>query len=439
MLKRKVTQKLKEWKDKPKHRPLVIKGCRQCGKTVAVLDFAQHNYAHVVYVNFFEKAAYRSIFQGNLDVDTITMMMTTMLGAQAVFEPGKTVIVLDEIQECPEARTALKFFYLDGRYDVIATGSLLGVEGYGRTPRSIPVGYETTMRMVPMDFEEFLWANEIPDAAIDLLRSCLQKEEQVPLALHEKIRELLLQYVVVGGMPAVVQEFVDSHNLAEVLSMQRDLVHTYEDDMVKYAAERDKVRIRACFRSIPVQLAKENKKFQFSLVERRGTSEKLSSAINWLEDAGLVARCRNLSVPELPLNGNAEESVFKLYLMDTGLFISMLDDGTQADILQGNLLGYKGAIFENLVADFFHKMGRKLYYFRKTSGLEIDYVIRYRGEASLIEVKAANGNAKSMRTVLSHPDKYHVAQGIKLADTQVGRSGQILTLPLYMGAFLEQV
>ena len=240
-------------------------------------------------------------------------------------------------------------------------------------------------------------------------------------------------------MPAVVQDFVDNHDLAEVLAMQRDLIRSYEDDMVKYARERDKVRIRACFRSIPVQLAKENKKFQFSLVERRGTSEKLSSAIGWLEDAGIVVRCRNLSVPELPLDGNAEENAFKLYLMDTGLFISMLDDGTQADILQGKLLGYKGAIFENLVADFFHKMGRKLYYFRKPSGLEIDFVIRYRGGASIIEVKARNGNAKSMRTVLSQPDKYHVAQGIKLVDAKVGRPDQILTLPLYMGAFLEDV
>ena len=439
MLKRKITQTLEAWKNRSKHRPLIIKGPRQCGKTMAVLDFAHSNYQHVVYLNFFESPAYRSIFSGNLDVDTLTMMMTAILGSKAVFEPGKTVIILDEIQECPEARTALKFFCLDGRYDVIATGSLLGVEGYGRMPRSIPVGYETTIQMVPMDFEEFLWANGIPEAIISLLRTCLKDETQVPQALHERMRELLLQYVVVGGMPAVVQDFVDNHDLAEVLAMQRDLIRSYEDDMVKYARERDKVRIRACFRSIPVQLAKENKKFQFSLVERRGTSEKLSSAIGWLEDAGIVVRCRNLSVPELPLDGNAEENAFKLYLMDTGLFISMLDDGTQADILQGKLLGYKGAIFENLVADFFHKMGRKLYYFRKPSGLEIDFVIRYRGGASIIEVKARNGNAKSMRTVLSQPDKYHVAQGIKLVDAQVGRSDQILTLPLYMGAFLEEL
>jgi predicted AAA+ superfamily ATPase len=418
---------------------MIVKGCRLCGKTVAVLAFARNAYAHVVYLNFFENPKLVSIFQGSLQVDTLTMMMTAMLGTEAVFVPGETVIVLDEIQMCPEARTALKFFQLDGRYDVIATGSLLGVEGYGDAPRSIPVGYETTVRMVPMDFEEFLWANGITEDLLALLRTCLRDEQSVPVALHQRMRELLLQYVVVGGMPAVVQAFVDRKNLAEVLAMQRDLVHSYEDDMVKYAQSRDKVRIRKSFRSIPIQLAKENKKFQYSLVERRGTSAKLESAIAWLEDAGLALRCYNLSVPELPLSGQAEENVFKLYLMDTGLFISMLDDGTQADVLQGDLLGYKGAIFENLVADFFHKMGRRLYYFRKDSGLEIDFVIRYRGKATLVEVKAQNGNAKSLRTVLAHPEKYHVGQAIKLADTNVGRAGDVLTLPLYLGAFLTEL
>ena len=436
MLRRKILRTMAEWKATPGHRPLVVKGCRQCGKTVAVLEFARKNYAHVVYLNFFEQPKYAAIFQGSLGVDTLVMMMTTVLGAQAVFVPGETVIVLDEIQECPEARTALKFFHLDGRYDVIATGSLLGVEGYGKAPRSIPVGYETMLRMVPMDFEEFLWANGIPDAVIDILCTCLRDETLVPEALHQRMRELLLQYTVVGGMPAVVQAFVDRKNLAEVLAMQRDLVHAYEDDMVKYAQTRDKVRIRASFRSIPRQLAKENKKFQYALVEKRGTSAKLESSIAWLEDAGLALRCHNLSVPELPLDGNAEENIFKLYLMDTGLFISMLEDGIQADVMTGNLLGYKGAIFENLVADFFHKMGRKLYYFRKDSGLEIDFVMRYRGVATLVEVKARNGNAKSLRTVLMYPEKYHVTSAIKLADAQVGRAGDVLTLPLYMGAFL---
>ena len=437
MLRRKITDKLLAWKHQAGRLPLIIKGCRQCGKTMAVLDFARENYEHVVYINFFENTGYEAIFKDSLEVDFLTMMMSAQIQG-AVFEAGNTVIILDEIQECPEARTALKFFKLDGRYDVIATGSLLGVSGYGK-PKSIPVGHETMLTMVPMDFEEFLWANGIDEKLIGILKDCLDKEKPVPEALHKKLRLLLLQYVVVGGMPAVVQNFVDHHNMAQVLQMQRDIVMSYEDDMMKYADDRDKVRIRKCFRSIPKQLAKENKKFQYSVIERGARSKNYNSCLEWIDDAGILRHCYNLSVPELPLDGNSEEDTFKIYMADTGLFISMLEDGTQADILQGNLLGYKGAIYENLIADIFGKMGRKLYYFHKNSGLEIDFVIRYKGKATLIEVKASNGNAKSLKQVLSNPDRYHVSQAIKLADVQVGRTGQVLTLPLYMSAFLTSV
>ena len=437
MLRRKITEKLLKWKYEKDRLPLVIKGCRQCGKTRAVLEFAKENYEHVVYMNFFENANYGAIFKDSLEVDFLTMMITAQIN-DAVFEAGKTVIILDEIQECSEARTALKFFKLDGRYDVIATGSLLGVSRYGQ-PKSVPVGYETVVNMVPMDFEEFLWANGIDEKLITVLKECIEKERAVPAALHTRLRELLLQYVVVGGMPAVVQNFVDNHNMAKVLQMQRDIVMSYEDDMMKYAPDRDKVRIRKCFRSIPKQLAKENKKFQYSVIERGARSKEYNSSLSWIEDAGILHHCYNLSIPELPLDGNAEEDTFKVYMADTGLFISMLEDGTQADVLQGNLLGYKGAIIENLVADFFGKMGRKLYYFHKNTGLEIDFVIRYKGKAALVEVKASNGNTKSMKQVLYNHDKYHVDQALKLADAQVGRNGNVLTLPLYMGAFLTEV
>lgn len=437
MLKRKIINELSKWKLQKNRLPLIIKGCRQCGKTMAVQAFAAQNYEHVVYLNFYENPGYSAIFKDSLDVDFLTMMITAQI-QDAVFEEGKTVIILDEIQECPEARTALKFFKLDGRYDVLATGSLLGVSGYGE-PKSVPVGYETMLTMVPMDFEEFLWANGIDEKLINFIKDCLKKEVLVPEALHQKLRSLLLQYVVVGGMPAVVQNFVDNHDMNQVLKMQRDILLSYEDDMLKYAPDNDKVRIRKCFRSIPKQLAKENKKFQYSVVEKGARRRDYDSCLSWIDDAGILNHCYNLSVPELPLDGNAEEDVFKIYMADTGLFVSMLEDGTQADILQGNLLGYKGAIFENLVADFFAKMGRKLYYFHKDSGLEIDFVIRYQGKATLVEVKATNGNAKSMKQILANPNRYHVDSAIKLADTQVGRTGQVLNLPLYMGAFLTEL
>lgn len=435
MLKRKIEQRLTEWKNTPNKKPLIIKGCRQCGKTFSVLEFAKRNYTHVVYLNFFENPDYTSVFAGSLEIDNIIMMLSALLGKSAVFVPGETVIILDEIQDCPEARTALKFFRIDGRFDVIGTGSLLGVKGYGKEPKSIPVGSETVIDMYPLDFEEFLWANGISDALIQMLKQHLENETPVPEALHNRMRQLLLQYTIVGGMPDAVQTFVDTRQMDEVLRIQRDIVRSYEDDMVKYAERKDKSKIKECFQSIPKQLSKENKKFQYSVVKKGSTAAKYAGSLQWIEDAGIIARCYNLSITELPLDGNAVEDVFKVYMRDCGLFVSMLEDGTQFDILQGNLFGYKGAIFENLIADIFGKMGRKLYYFHKDSGLEVDFVIRHHGACTLVEVKAATGNTKSTKTILRHPEKYHVHHAIKLGDYNVGRNEQILTLPLYM-AFL---
>lgn len=439
MLKRKIEQRLQEWKRSPNRKPLLIKGCRQCGKTYSVLDFAKKNYKHVIYLNFFENPDYCSVFEGSLEIDNITMLLSALLGSEAVFEPGNTILVLDEIQECPDARTALKFFHLDGRYDVIGTGSLLGVRGYGKEPKSIPVGYETTVDMSPLDFEEFLWANGISEVVIDSLRKNIRGVTPVPEALHKKMRQLLLQYTVVGGMPDVVQTFVDTKRLDEVLNMQRDIVRSYEDDMIKYANQKEKSRILECFQSIPKQLSKENKKFQYSVVKKGSTASKYAGSLQWIEDAGIVSRCYNLSATELPLDGNAQDDIFKVYMRDCGLFISMLEDGTQFDVLQGNLARYKGAIFENLIADMFTKMGRKLYYFHKNSGLEVDFVIRYKGECTLVEVKASSGNTKSTKTILAHPEKYHVNSAIKLGDYNVGKHGEILTLPLYMAFLLTEV
>ena len=447
MLQRKIEQELAAWQSHTNRRPLVIKGCRQCGKTYIVRKFANEHYKHVVYLNFMQDQDYALAFNGSKRVDDIVMNLSAMMpGSQ--FVAGQTCIILDEIQECPAARTALKFFCIDGRYDIIATGSLLGVRGYGerRNPQtdmaqknSIPVGYETIMNMYPLDFEEFLWANSVPDTVIAKLAECLDRVQPVPEAIHQKMRQLILQYTVVGGMPAVVNDFVGTHDMGRVLAEQRDIVAEYEEDMTKYAADSDKSRIRECFESIPRQLSKEYKKFQFSTIRKGAKAAQYTGSLQWIEDAGIISRCRNLSITELPLNGNAIEDNFKVYMVDTGLFVSMLDDGTQFDILQGNLYAYKGAIFENLIADIFTKMGRKLYYFRKDTGLEIDFVVRYRGECVLVEVKARDGNVKSTKTILAHPEKYHVEHAIKLGDYNIGTTGQLLTLPLYMAFLLRQV
>lgn len=438
MLKRKIEKTLLNWLNTENRNPLILKGCRQCGKTFSVLRFAQQHYKHVVYLNFFENPDYETIFEGSLKVDDVVLMMSAFVGANVRFIPHETVIVLDEIQECPRARAALKFFKLDGRFDVLATGSLLGISGYRSEDYSVPVGYETIIDMFPLDFEEFLWANGIEDSLIALLKQCLEEERPVPEALHQRMRDLLLQYVVVGGMPHIVDQFIKEKNVAFVREEQKLLIRSFEDDMVKYAQGADKSRIRECFESIPKQLARDNKKFQFSLIKKTARSNQYVGSLQWLEDTGLICRCYNLTLPELPLEGNACHEKFKVYMADTGLFVGMLEDGTERDILQGDLFGYKGAIFENLVADFFIKMKRPLYYFQKDTGLEVDFVMRYKGEAVLLEVKATSGNTKSTRTILKHPEKYHVHSAIKLGDYNVGRREQLLTLPLYMGFLLTE-
>ena len=440
MLRRKIEEVLIKWKNIPNHKPLIIKGCRQCGKTFSVNAFAQEHYTHVVYLNFFEHPDYKLAFEGSKQIDSIVMNLTALL-PNSRFVSGQTCIILDEIQECSAARTALKFFKIDGRYDVIATGSLLGVCGYKGDEtdyNSIPVGYEQHIEMFPLDFEEFLWANGINQEIIELLTKSLQERTPIPPAIHQRMRQLILEYTIVGGMPEVVNRFIATHNMSDVLEEQHSIITGYKEDMVKYAANEDKVRLRTVFDSIPRQLSKENKKFQFSVIRKGARAKEYITGIQWLEDAGIIIRCRNLSITELPLEGNAIEDSFKVYMRDTGLFVSMLEEGTQFDILQGRLYGYKGAIFENLIADIFIKMGRKLYYYRKDSGLEIDFVIRYHSECVLVEVKASTGNTKSTKTILQHPDKYHVYQAIKLGDYNIGEKDRILTLPVYMAFLLRE-
>ena len=438
MLKRKIENELLDWKNTDNKKPLIIKGCRQCGKTFIVKEFAKNNYENVIYINFIETPEYASVFEGSLEVDNLVMLLSALIGDKARLVPYKTVIIFDEIQDCPEARTSLKFFKEDGRYDIIGTGSLLGVKGYGKTPRSIPVGSEKRIEMHPLDFEEFLWANGIGEQIIDSLKKHLQEEKPVAQALHDRMWKLLLQYAAVGGMPEAVQRFVDTKDMSEVLSIQSDIVSSYKDDMIKYASKKDKPNIRECFESIPNQLSKENKKFQYSVVKKGATASKYEGSLQWIEDAGIVSRCYNLSITELPLKGSKRDNICKVYMCDMGLFVSMLEHGTQFDILKGNLYGYKGAVFENLIADIFNKMGRELYYFHKDSGLEIDFIIKYKGECTLVEVKAENGNAKNVKTILKHEEKYHVKSAIKLGHYNIGRNGNVLTLPSYMAFLLTE-
>ena len=297
-----------EWKNSESKKPLVIKGIRQCGKTYIVQKFAQDNYENVIYMNFILEPDKKSAFAGNIDVDTIILNLSALIPGSR-FINGKTCIILDEIQECREARTALKSFQIDGRFDIIATGSLLGVRGYGKSDKnaengqdSIPVGYETVIEMYPLDFEEFLWANGINDKVVDSVKSCFEKETVVPEGIHKVMMELLYRYVIVGGLPEVVNKFLETKNIELTYQVQRNLIAEYEEDMVKYADNADKARIRECFESIPKQLAKDNKKFQYSLVRKGGRSSQYIGSIQCLEDAGLVRRCYNMRIPAIPVH-----------------------------------------------------------------------------------------------------------------------------------------
>ena len=437
MLRRKIYDELVAWKKNSKGATaMMLDGARRVGKSYIAEKFAKAEYRSYIMIDF--GIAPRDVLElfenDSADLDIFFAKLAAFYST--VLYKRESLIVFDEVQQYPRARQLIKYLVADGRFDYLETGSLIRLKK--NVQNIIIPSEEDHIEMLPLDFEEFLWANGISENVIELLEKALADETPVPGGLHEQMKDLLLKYTVVGGMPEVVQSFVDNRQLNIVLKKQKDIVSSYEDDIVKYAEKSDKGKIRDCFKSIPKQLAKENKKFQYSLIKKNATSSRFEGCINWIEDAGIVVRCHNISITELPLDGNAINDVFKVYMCDTGLFVSMLEEGTQFDIISGNMLGYKGAIFENLIADIFCKMGRRLYYFHKDTGLEVDFVTRYNGECTLVEVKASSGNAKSTRTILENPQRYHVKSAIKLGgDYNVGREGNLLTLPLYMAFLLR--
>lgn len=431
MLERKIYQSLLDWKKNPNKMCLVVKGARQVGKTFIIEKFAHENYKNYIYINFDENPGYKAIFDGDLNVENLVKQISLRV-PKASIVPNETLIFLDEIQNCPNARTALKFLALDKRFDVIASGSLLGINY--KEVASFPVGYTEQIEMYSLDFEEFLWANGISKKSILDIKEYFDKKEVVPTAMHDRCLSLFKEYIVVGGMPRVVNDFVQNHNFANVLKIQRGIISDYEDDIAKYAEGSEKTKARACFLSIPKHLAKDYKKFRYSLVVPSGSSRKYAGSLMWLYDAGIINFCYNLEIPQLPLEGNAKSDVFKVYMRDTGLLLAMLDDGSQEDIIDGNLGIYKGAIYENIIADILAKKGKKLYYFEYNSTLEVDFFMRYQKEVMAIEVKSAsNSKSKSLETVMN---KYQVKRGIKLAPSNYGKRENIDIFPIYMAMFL---
>ena len=447
MFKRKITDEIIKWKNGTgKKKALVIKGMRQIGKTYSVQAFANEYYENVVYINFKDNESAKKIFDSDFVVDRITLDISAMIPA-AHFVPGKTIIIFDEVQECANARASIKAFMLDGRYDIICTGSLLGIKGYNRKKknRGVPTGFEHIVYMKPMDFEEFLWAKGIGEAVINEIRACFTEHKPVSETIHVSMLRYFREYICVGGMPYVVDRFLTTNDMNVVHEEQRDILEEFKDDFGKHLDENENEetdllllgRINRVFDSIPAQLAKENKKFVYSLLEKKGRSENYQAAIQWLYDAGIINICYNLTTLSLPLEGNKIDNIFKIYMQDSGLFVAMLEDGTAGRILSGELGMYKGAIYENIIADAFSKLGRPLYYYHKDSGLEIDFIASIESEVSLIEVKATTGNAKSANTILKNRDQYGVNRCIKLSSNNVGLEGKKLTIPYYMVYLLK--
>ena len=431
MLKRKITEELVKWKNNPKKMSLIVKGARQVGKTFIIEEFAKENYNNYIYINFETNPDLKAIFDGTLDGNAVVKEIKLRIDGVSLI-PGETLIFLDEIQKCPNAITALKFLTIDARFDWIASGSLLGI-GYRETS-SFPVGYVNHLEMHSLDFEEFLWANGFDDEKTNYVKEFFDKNKEVPPSTHTRMLELFREYIVIGGMPKVVNDYITNHDFSEVLKIQKEIIEDYKNDIIKYADEKEKAKIRECFLSIPKQLAKEQKKFQYSLVSSGGRQSKYEGSLMWLYDAGIINFCYNLSQVELPLEGNSINNQFKVYMRDTGLLMAMLEDGSQIDIIDGNLGIYKGAIYENIIADIFSKLDKKLYYFQYRDQLEMDFIIRYKGKATAVDVKSAeNTKSKSMTNIIKN---WKVEQGIKLSGNNIEGNDVVRNYPLYMAMFL---
>jgi predicted AAA+ superfamily ATPase len=446
MFRRKIVHELEAWKsDTGKKKALVIKGLRQIGKTRSVKAFAEENYENVVYIDFKTNTSAKQVFASDLVVDRITVDLSALM-PNVHFVPGKTCIIFDEIQECSGARASIKPFMEDGRYDVICTGSLLGIKGYNKkSGKGIPVGFERTVYMKPMDFEEFLWAKGISEDVIENIKEHYRTRTPVSDAVHTAMLRYFREYICVGGLPYIVDRFVSTNDMNVVYREQRDIIEEYKDDFGKHLNENEEeevdlallARINRVFDSIPAQLAKENKKFVYSKLEKKGRSENYQAAIQWLYDAGLINICYNLNAIDEPLEGNKIDNIFKLYMQDSGLFVAMLEKGSAGKILSGDMGMYKGAIYENIVADCFSKQDRPLFYFHKDSGLEIDFITKENDEVTLIEVKATTGNTKSAKTVLKNKDVYHAEKCIKLSENNIGIADNVITIPYYLAFMME--
>ena len=439
MLKRKFIETLKQWKNTKKRECLLVNGARQVGKTFIVDVFGRENYQSYIYLNLFKNPEYKQIFEGELEPTEIYKRIS-LLVKNVKFIEGDTLIFIDEIQACSKARTALKFLAMDDKYDIIASGSLLGLH-YNKLNQenaneiSIPVGYEREVEMHSLDFEEFLWATGVSESAIENLKEYYEQKKALPDSVKDLYQNKLREYLVVGGMPAVVNAFVETSNFQEAFKVQQKIFKAYEDDIQHYATNTERPKIRACYYSIPRQLAKEYSKFQYKTVEKNGNAKKYGNALDWLVDAGLIKRVHNVSLPEMPLRAYEQPENFKVYVTDVGLATHQFGFETQSALLRKELKGHaKGGIYENLIFDILHKRGLALNYYKNGENTqEIEFVFERSGEVVPVEVKSRNGLTTSMNEFIK---RYSPTLAIKLIDGNVGVDGNKVSLPQFMAMFL---
>lgn len=437
LLKRKIDKYLTDWKNRSDRKPLIIKGARQIGKTRSVEWFAGQNYASVIEINFIEQKKYREIFNDGFEVDAI-LKNISLLNPELKFIPGNTIFFFDELQACPNCATSLKFFKLDGRFDVICSGSLMGIS-YNEI-ESNSVGYKEDYEMHSMDFEEFLWAKGYNDEfTADLLSHMLDVRPLSELQM-DTLMSLFRDYVIIGGMPEVVSTYVRNKNFSGTLDIQRQLLKDYEEDITKYVEGLDKAKVKAVYNHISTFLAKENKRFQITKIARNARNRDYMGCVEWLADAGVVNVCYCLNQLELPLKGNYDPKMYKIYFKDTGLLIASLDEEAQEDLRANRNLGtYKGAIYENIVGDMLVKQGYRLFYYHSDRpALEMDFFIRDADSLIPVEVKANDGATASLNRLLND-DKYNdVKYGIKLGYRNIGFNGKFYTFPYFLTFLLRR-
>jgi len=436
-LKREFYDFLVEWKKTKRQQCLLVNGARQIGKTYIIEKFGRENYESFIEINFALTPEHTAIFDGALDARSIRERLTAFLGDVKIV-PGRTLLFLDEIQDCPNARTAFKPLAIDGTFDVIASGSLLGIKykkaKSNKVPRSVPVGFERQVVMHSLSFGEYLEARGFGGEAQTVIRNCFRDRTPVPEAINERFHRLLREYAVVGGMPSVVSAFVERGHYGEVQTLQESLVEDYIADIHKYADKTDIPKVENCFRAIPRILAKENRKFKYAEVEDRGTARKYLASVEWLKDAKIatMAECVNVALPGLA--GYVKEEWFKLYMSDVGLLSSMYGSLVKRELLSGDLKGsVKGGIFENLVAGMLERNGFAVRYYRNDER-EVEFIVETDDGVVPIEVKAASGRSKSFDTLVGEDA---VPYGIKLTGGNVGVSGKRLALPHYMALYIR--